>query len=202
MRYHEFLLEHKSALTNAQTLDEESPNTLHGSFSKDLISSKKWLCKILKQIAGNQNLGKIYVLGSWYGNLALFIQKSGLIYDQIILIDLDKNVLDKSEKILNKFFNPKQLNFMHKDASKISYDQPGIVINTSSNDMNTDWYDNVPNGMRVVIQGRDKVSSLTKYIDIKDFSNMFPMNNIEYLGKKELRDPKTDYTRYMKIGIR
>lgn len=197
MRYNEFLLEH-----NPQTLDEESPNTLRGSFSKDLISSKKWLCKILKQIAGNQNLGKIYVLGSWYGNLALFIQKSGLIYDQIVLIDLDKNVLNTSEKILNKFFNPKQLDFIHTDASNISYDQPGIVVNTSSNDMDTNWYDNVSNGMRVIVQGRNRVNSLTKYVDIKEFSNMFPMNNIEYLGKKDLRDPKTDYTRYMKIGFK
>jgi len=66
--------------------------------------------------------------------------------------------------------------------------------------MPTDWFDNVPNGMRVVIQGRDAVDGGTRIADMEQFVDMFPLSKVEYVGKKELSDPETDYTRYMMIG--
>lgn len=180
--------------------NEASPDTLEGSFTDDLVTSKKWLANKLKQGYKDRCLRTIYILGSWYGNLALFLQKAELVFDNIVLIDKDANVLMKSEKLLRPAFDPGKLIFIDTDAKDVIYDKPGIVINTSINDMNIDWYDNVPKGMRVVIQGRDSVAGPTRIADMEQFTDMFPMSKTEYLGKKELSDPETEYTRYMKIG--
>ncbi len=180
--------------------NEASPDTLEGSFTDDLVTSKRWLADKLKQGLGYNCARTIYILGSWYGNLALFLQKAGIIFDNIVLIDKDANVLKKSEKILRPLFDPGQLIFIDADAKDVIYDKPGIVINTSVNDMNTDWFDNIPDGMRVIIQGRDAIDKGTRIADMQQFDDMFPLRQVNYLGKIELEDPETEYTRYMKIG--
>ena len=180
--------------------NEASPDTLEGSFTEDLVVSKQWLANKLKKGYGDKCVRTIYVLGSWYGNLALFLQRAGLVFDHIVLIDKDSYVLKASEKLLRPLFDPGKLIFIDTDAKDVVYDKPGIVINTSINDMNTDWFNNVPKGMRVVIQGRDAVDGGTRIADMEQFVDMFPLSKLEYVGKKELSDPETDYTRYMMIG--
>jgi hypothetical protein len=179
---------------------EASPDTLEGSFTDDLVVSKRWLANKLKRAYGERCIGTIYILGSWYGNLAMFLQKAGVVFDHIVLVDKDSNVLQTSEKLLRPLFEPGKLIFIDIDAKDVIYDKPGIVINTSVNDMTTDWFNNVPNGMRVVIQGRDAVDGPTRIADLEQFADMFPFIKLEYAGKKELSDPETDYTRYMVIG--
>jgi hypothetical protein len=184
-------------------LDEASPDTLEGSFTDDLIQSKQWLCDKLKQGLKGKCARTIYVLGSWYGNLAMLLDKSNIVFDEIILIDNDEKVLATSQKLLKPFFKPGKLIFLNTDAKDVIYDKPGIIINTSVNDMDTSWYDNVPEGRRVIIQGRDQVSkAVNKIADMKQFDDMFPMNKVNYLGSRDYTDPETDYTRYMKIGVK
>lgn len=184
-----------------QYLEEESPNTLEGSFTEDLVTSKQWLCEKLKNLVKDKSCKTIYILGSWYGNLALFLEKHDINYDQIVLVDKDSDVLKSSEQLLRPLFDMGKLVFLNTDACDMIYDKPGIVINTSVNDMDSSWYDKVPKNMPVLLQARDSVSdSVTKISDFEQFNDMFPMNKVYYLGKKELADPKTSYTRYMKIG--
>lgn len=181
--------------------NEASPDTLEGSFTHDLVDSKLWLCNKLKQGLGDKCARTIYILGSWYGNLALFLDKQGIVFDKIVLVDNDEDVLLSSDKMLRPLFKPGKLVFLGVDAKDVIYKDPGIVINTSINDMKPDWYDKVPNGMRVIVQGRDSVSGAeTKIADMKQFDDMFPMNKVNYLGRRNFLDPETDYTRYMKIG--
>jgi hypothetical protein len=187
-------------LCEFQHVVEASPDSLEGSFTDDLVTSKQWLSDKLKQGYSNKNVETIYILGSWYGNLALFLQKAGLVFDKIVLVDKDSNVLKTSEKLLRPLFDQGKLIFIDTDAKDVIYDKPGIVINTSINDMNTDWFNNIPDSMRVVIQGRDAVDGPTRIADMEQFVDMFPLSKVEYVGKKELSDPETDYTRYMMIG--
>lgn len=182
-------------------VNEASENSLEGSFTDDLVYSKLWLCDKLKEGLGNNCARTIYILGSWYGNLALFIQKANIVFDKIVLIDIDEKVLSSSEKLLRHLFEPGKLVFINTDACDVIYDTPGIVINTSVNDMDLDWYNNMPKGMRVVVQARDTVSGAkTKIADLEQFDDMFPMQVVSYLGSQDLSDPEVDYTRFMKIG--
>lgn len=181
--------------------NEASPDTLEGSFTDDLVNSKLWLCDKLKQGLKGKCARTIYVLGSWYGNIAMLLDKQGIVFDDIVLIDNDEEVLSTSQKLLKPFFKPGKLIFLNTDAKDVIYDKPGLIINTSVNDMETDWYDNVPVGRRVIIQGRDQNSGArVKIADMKQFDDMFSMDKVNYLGSRDFTDPETGYTRYMKIG--
>lgn len=184
-------------------LDETSPDTLEGSFTDDLMQSKTWLCKKLKEGLGGKCARTIYLLGSWYGNLALLLQKEGIIFDEIVLVENDEEKLRASQKLLKPFFKPGKLIFLNTDARDMIYDKPGIIINTSVNDMKPSWYDIVPDGYRVIVQGRDQASgAVNKIVDMKQFDDMFAMSKVNYLGKRDFEDPETRYTRYMKIGVK
>lgn len=184
-------------------LDETSPDTLEGSFTDDLIQSKTWLCKKLKEGLGGKCARTIYLLGSWYGNLALLLQREGIIFDEIVLVENDEEKLRASQKLLKPFFKPGKLIFLNTDARDMIYDKPGIIINTSVNDMKPSWYDIVPDGYRVIVQGRDQANNaVNKIADMKQFDDMFAMSKVNYLGKRDFEDPETRYTRYMKIGVK
>jgi hypothetical protein len=182
-------------------LDETSPDTLEGSFTDDLIQSKTWLCKKLKEGLKGKCARTIYILGSWYGNLAMLLQKECIVFDEIVLVENDEDKLRASAQLLKPFFKPGKLVFLNTDARDVIYDKPGIIINTSVNDMKPSWYDVVPDGYRVMIQGRDQASgAITKIADMEQFTDMFPMRKVNYLGTRDFTDPETRYSRYMKIG--
>ena len=184
-------------------LDEASPDTLEGSFTDDLIQSKKWLCKKLKEGLKDKSARTIYILGSWYGNLALLLQKENILFDELVLIENDEEKLKASRLLLKPFFKPSELVFLNTDAKDMIYDKPGIIINTSVNDMESDWYDNVPNGFKVIVQGRSEADdAVTEIEDLSQFNDVFPMTKTYYLGKSEFKDPETAYTRFMKIGAK
>jgi hypothetical protein len=55
----------------------------------------------------------------------------------------------------------------------------------------------------VIVQGRDQASgAVTKIADLEQFTDLFPMRKVNYLGSKDFTDPETSYTRYMKIGVK
>jgi hypothetical protein len=54
-------------------LFESSGYSLEGSYTPDLVFSKLWLARELKQILKQQGIDSIpvaYILGSWYSNLS------------------------------------------------------------------------------------------------------------------------------------
>jgi hypothetical protein len=123
------------------------------------------------------------------------------VFDEIVLVENDEDKLRASAQLLKPFFKPGKLVFLNTDARDVIYDKPGIIINTSVNDMKPSWYDAVPDGYRVIIQGRDQASgSITKIADMEQFTDMFPMRKVNYLGNRDFTDPETRYSRYMKIG--
>jgi hypothetical protein len=131
----------------------------------------------------------------------MLLQKEGIVFDEIVLVENDEDKLRASAQLLKPFFKPGKLVFLNTDARDVIYDKPGIIINTSVNDMKPSWYDVVPDGYHVMIQGRDQANgAVTKIADMEQFTDMFPMRKVNYLGNRDFTDPETRYTRYMKIG--
>jgi hypothetical protein len=173
-------------------LVEFSPNTLAGSFTEDLVISKLWLIKEVEKI--HKKFNTIYVLGSWYGNLSLFLLHKHIQFKKIINVDIDKKSLVTGQKLAKRLGVADKIDLMIKDANTLDYQQavsPSLVINTSCNDMdNAGWFDNIPKGTLVALQTRDDT------LDEYDFSKVL------YQGERDLTDPETKYTRHMVIGIK
>lgn len=190
-------------LLTTSAIYEESPNTLEGSFTPDLVESKVWLVKILAKILKDKSAGNIYVLGSWFGNIGVFLQQEQIRFDKLILVDLNKEWLLQSGRLLRPLYDLGKLRLLNKDAGDVHISTPAVVINTSANEMKQDWFDRVPAGSIVAIQARDNAEGHEIPInDIDQLDALFPMRHTFYLNQRRLRDPETKYTRYMKVGIK
>jgi hypothetical protein len=187
--------------THQSSLDESSGYSLAGSFTRDLTASKVWLLSELERI--QQDFSAVYILGAWYGNLALYMTLEGRIQaDKIVLVEKDKKFLFTSKKLLD-LANADNVEYMLEDSNKLDYRQlgkAGVVINTSLTDMSgRSWFLNIPNGTLVVMQGRDHDPN-KNFESTQDIVDRFPLSQVLYHGRMQLRDPETEYTRYMVIG--
>jgi hypothetical protein len=183
-------------------LGETSGHTPQGSITNDLILSKMWICEVLKML-GLKNFGTIYILGSWYGNMALILDRMGIGYRHIINVERKQEWLDYGQTLLQKAGIKAEP--MAKDANTLDYrqlDKNGLIINTGTHDIKGgSWWNNIPKGTLVVLQSRDQVEHLM-HRSLKEFDRDFPMSKILYLGETKLTDPETKYNRFMKIGIK
>ena len=183
------------------TLDESSGSSLDGSFTRDLVFSKLWLMRELARI--QPQVSTMYVLGSWYGNLAMFLNRYPMVeVDHIINVETDQERLDTSERMLTQA-GAHNVEHMLKDANQLDYrqlDRDGAVVNTSLIDIKgTDWFKNIPEGTLVVMQARDQVDN-EQFAGPADIAQMFPLDQVLYSGSLDLEDPETEYTRFMIIG--
>jgi hypothetical protein len=185
------------------SLDESSGYSLAGSFTSDLTASKVWLLTELSKIA--PQLSTMYVLGSWYSNLALYNTLQPMIgVDKIINVEVDPERLTQGRRMLDHV-GADNVEHMLRDANKLDYRQVGnggAVVNASMNDITgTSWFEKIPTGTTVVMQARDNVEH-EQYQSTQDILDRFPLSQVLYRGSMKLEDPETPYTRYMVIGIK
>ena len=187
--------------THQSNLDESSGYSLAGSFTRDLTASKVWLLTELERI--QRDFSAMYILGSWYGNLALYMKlQPRITADRIINVEKNAEMLDTSQRILDRV-GADNVEYMLTDANKLDYRQlgdTGCVINTSLTDMpGRAWFLNIPVGTLVALQARDHDAN-HNFESTQDIVDRFPLSQVLYHGRMKLRDPETEYTRYMVIG--
>ena len=190
-------------LTHQSNLDESSGYSLAGSFTRDLIASKVWLLQELARIA--PQVGTVYVLGSWYGNLGVLLALDPVIkYKKLINVETDQKFLQASKRI-HDYLGMGNTEYMLADANELDYRQlgsDGVVINTSLTDMpGQAWFDNIPKGALVVLQSRDHDPGNEAH-STQDIIDRYPLTEVIYDGQLKLEDPETKYTRYMVIGVK
>ena len=126
--------------------------------------------------------------------------------DTIINVDQDPNWIAVSRRIAGDMGIQDQVQHMIRDVNQIDYRQaefPSVVINTSTNDIaGRDWFDNIPSGTIVVLQGRDMAGFEQSWPSLTEFVREYPMRTLLFRGQLPLQDPETPYHRYMIIGIR
>ena len=184
-------------------VNESSGYSLEGSFTPDLIKSKVWLLSELAKIS--PEVGTIYVLGSWYGNLGVLLALDPVIrYKQLINVETNPEFLQASKRIHDRL-GMGNTEYMLKDANDLDYKQlgpDGVVINTSLTDMSGQaWFDRIPAGTLVVLQSRDHDLGNEAH-STQNIIDRFPLSEVIYDGELKLQDPETAYTRYMVIGIK
>ena len=189
---------------------ESSGYSLAGSYTPDLVFSKLWLARELKNILQQQNIESVpvaYILGSWYSNLSTVLRRTGVPIDRIVDVERKSEWLRTGQQ-LQRDMNISGVQYMQADANEIDYrqlQQPGLVINTSTNDIpDHGWFDHIPTGTIVVMQGRDSVPDGAEhtYQSPEELLEMYPLESVLYSGTWDLEDPETPYQRSMVIGVR
>ncbi len=184
-------------------ISESSGYSLEGSFTPDLVFSKLWLIRELAKI--QPKVSTMYVLGSWYGNLALLLRRYPQVQvDKIINVETDPKFLKGSKSILTHA-GADHVDHMLKDANQLDYRQlgkNGVVVNTSLTDMpGTNWFKRIPPGTLVALQARDQDPG-EQFQSAEDIQQKFPLSQVLYSGELELEDPETQYTRFITIGVK
>jgi hypothetical protein len=191
-------------------------------FSRGQLQSKLWLVNELKKL--DVELGTVFLCAGWYATLAVMLFESKIKIDKIRSFDVNSSTVDIAE-VFNKPWFTDQWKFksLIQDIHDIDYrehtwqywsnannrmsypitDIPNTIINTSCEHVENfeEWYDKIPTGKLVVLQGNDYFEipeHVNCSINIEEFSNSSPMTTVLYEGALDL--PK--YTRFMKIGYR
>ena len=188
-------------LNELYALDESSGYSLQGSFTHDLTTSKVWLMQELAKI--KPNITTVYILGSWYGNLSLYMTLDPIVkVKQIVNVENNREMLEQSQKMLD-LVGADNVEYMLKDANNLNYHQLGMdgaVINCSLTDMDgTRWFSRIPDGTLVVMQARDHDPGY-QFHSTDDILKKFPLSQVLYSGSLRLKDPETHYRRFMVIG--
>lgn len=188
----------------SEIVNEGSPDTIAGSYTPDLVFSKQWLCQTLAELLNGQSAGTICALGSWYGNIGVFLQQSNIVFDHLVLVETDREKLESSKQLLPTLIDKNMVTFVLGDATSIEYPENCTIINTSSNEMDNGWLDCTPEGSCVIIQGRNNTTSPVPLTteNLEQFDATFPLSKTLYLNGVQLEDPEVPYTRFMKIGIK
>lgn len=200
-KYSESTLRDWIDIVEQSTLQEASPNTLKGSFTPDLVASKRWLCKELKKHLKNNHGGVIYAPGSWYGNIGMFLVDACIDLDRLILIELEQELLDASKRLLWALDKHHKLETQQKSAESVDYQDPCTVINCSCNEMGPAFLSKLPDGTLIALQGRSHTTESEHVTtSLEDFDQMFPLSETLYLDQMDLEDPEMSYQRFLKIG--
>lgn len=196
--------EHQSGapiiMKTEEIIYEDSPDTPVGSQSKDLNLGKLYLCRCLKRL-GLDQFDNVYALGSWYGSIAQYMLNKNIVFNQLFLIDIDPNHTNyvKNNAVSDSIIPVTQ------DCNKTVF-EPGntLIINTSTNDIQgEDWFDHIPPGSIVALQGRDQQwdNQENLYQTIESFDSAFPLTETYCLSEIPLVCWEgTEYNRFTKVG--
>lgn len=182
------------------------------AFSKGQLASKSWL---LEQLAGNTKPNAtVAILGCWIGTLV-----EPLIHvidpERVYGFDQDADAVSKSESLNQKYV---QAGWRYKgvvadvtqlDCADMQFETggelidvtPHIVINTSCEHMNSEWFDTVSSEQLIAMQTNNS-REFDGHINVCDstehMQTRYPLSNTLYVG--EMQTPA--YTRYMQIGYK
>lgn len=181
-------------------------------FWRGQIESKAWLIDTLNyHVLKGPEPQSIYIFGGWYGILATMLFDSAT-YPilRIRSIDLDPQCESVADHV-NKYNEMNQWRFKAFTSSMDLYDYdhpPTLVINTSCEHVDQDtydrWYDRIPSGTMVVLQGND-FFACPEHVrcsqDIEEFKAQSRLGNLQYASQFKA-DAGSGYTRFMLIGTK
>lgn len=174
-------------------------------FSSGQISSKIWLCEQLEKT--NWESDTTWIYGGWHGMMGFLLLSRGRFpVDHIRSFDKDPDC----ERIANAICE----NWVWKDwtfkaftanCDELRPNGVDLIINTSTEHFETmDWWKNIPNGMRVAIQGNNmRHEEDTNIVEsLEEFKKLYPMIHTVYEGQLDFNYPDWSFSRYMLIGVK
>lgn len=177
------------------------------SFSNGQMASKIWLCQELEKLKWSSNLTWIY--GGWYGMTAfLLLSRENFLVKRIESYDSDPECEPIADLIHNNWvhFHPFKFKAYTKNCNALIPNQTDLIINTATEHFDSmDWWNNIPFGKRVILQGNNMVhegEEVTISTSLDDFKQRFPLTVHEYTGEIDFNYSTWGFTRYMVIGIK
>jgi len=200
----EYLMQHSS----------QYPKT---AYSKGQLASKSWLLQELPKVPLSKEPINctVGIVGSWIGTLVQpLLEDYPFRIERVYGFDMDPSAIELSEKLNNQYVMD---NWRYKgvvvdvntlDFSNLQFETGNelintkldVIINTSCEHMNMDWFDSVDKDTLIVMQTNNSKhfeGHINTCSDIEEMAIKYPMH---YMYRGELQTPV--YTRYMQIGYK
>ena len=189
-------------LTRWMQLVREYPDGIQAFWSSQ-ISAKSKIANMMSS-AVFPFVTHAVIFGSWYGVLADMIKVRN-----VMCVDLESKYLNWCAEE-HDTWQGSLVDFKYHGA----YDHPGLVINTITEHISQDeydaWYDNIPLGTTVILQGNNDFNEPDHIRPAKDLTEFLKMNKMR-MGKEKSQDnyegpwnhidnEPTVYTRYTVMG--
>lgn len=194
------------------------------SFSIGQLQSKRWAVDVMRDVqrAHKVDWGLVYNLCGWYGVLSAMMFYEKLNLDKIRSFDIDSNCEEIADAMNKTNYNDEwrfkaitgdifNINFekhtwqawskSNERLSKPITESPNTLINLSCEHTIPSWFNNVPDGMIMVLQSNNFLKGddhINCSEDIEYFKKQFPLTEIYYDGQIKL----PLYTRFMLIGVK
>jgi hypothetical protein len=173
------------------------------AFSSGQIGSKLWLCEQLEDCFAD--IDTVWIYGGWYGVTAFLLRsRNNLPIKQIRSMDVDPACEPIADMINeNWVYQDWQFKAVTQDCNTIVPADVDLIINTSTEHFdNLDWWDNIPMGTMVALQGADMIHDdhVYEFNNLNQFANTFPLTTTLYRGSKKFQYPTWNFTRFMIIG--
>jgi hypothetical protein len=158
-------------------------------------------------------------LAGWIGFLPRFIFDAGVHVTGIRSFDIDPECGPAAESLnqaqvqkdwlfksstqdITQMRYPTNFTVRRKDGSAVEmFESPEVVINTSCEHIAdiSSWWDQIPKGMRVIVQSNDAfhiAEHVRCFKSLAEFEAAMNMSQVDYRGEKRL----ADFNRFMLIG--
>lgn len=193
---------------------------LNDHFSRGQIKSKLWLMEELRNVVEGNKLGTVVLYGGWYATIAHFFFKF-FSPSTLYSIDLDPNTVEVADNfnIRQGKLNNWQFKAFAQDVNSITYDnegkltlppddrlenipiKPTVVVNTSCEHMNEDWFYNLPDGQFVVLQTNNYFTNeqhVNCVSSVNEALVKYKFSEVYFSGELDTQL----YKRFMIIGIK
>lgn len=156
------------------------------------IASKAWLLQEISTVIKPSH--RVCVLGSWLGFLASCLYDMGIV--QITDIDIDPRLQSLSESL-----NSRNSHYQRQtcDAGSVNLHHFDVIINTSAEHMNLDWFHRAQHNQLIVLQTNDIAidQHVNSVESLAQAQSLYPMAYI-FVGQQQFHS----YTRFMLIGFK
>jgi hypothetical protein len=174
------------------------------SFSDGQITSKIWLCEELENLQWSSDTTHIY--GGWYAMTAFLLFSRGKFkVNYIESFDLDPEC-ERVAYMINQNWNSlKKFHAYTRDCSQPIEGNRDLIINTATEHFpSLDWFNNIPAGTRLVLQGNNMLHDdhFVHSESLDSFINTYPLSEYNFTGTKDFSYPEFSFTRYMIIGTK
>jgi len=174
-------------------------------FSSGQVGSKIWLCEQLEKLGWTSNLTQIY--GGWCGILGFLLLSRGKFQvNSIRSFDVDPSCEPIADMINeNWVYQDWKFKAFTHDCNNYEGEYGDLIINTSTEHFeNMNWYNNIPQGTRVIFQGNnmnhdDHTSTINS---LSEFVSQYNLTSVDFIGELEFVYPDWHFSRYMIIGTK